>query len=68
MVKDKFFLELMDPFMVADDFRPLPQGLRHAQQIDVDMREVFLLIREPKRCGQRWPECCAGESECFCKG
>ena len=35
VVEDKFFLELLDPFTVADDFRPLPQGLRHAQQIDV---------------------------------
>ena len=35
MIEDKFFLELLDPFMVADEFRPLPQGRRHAQQIDV---------------------------------
>ena len=34
-VEDKFFLELLDPFMDADGFRPLPQGRRHAQRIDV---------------------------------
>ena len=24
-----------------------------------DIRKVFLLIPEPKRCGRRWSECCA---------
>ena len=34
-LEDKFFLELLDPFMDADGFRTLPQGRRHAQPIDV---------------------------------
>ena len=34
-VEEKFFLEFLAPFVDVDGFRPLPQGLRHAQRIDV---------------------------------
>ena len=52
MIKDKFFLELLDTFMVADDFRPLPQGLRHAQQIGVVQSDfVVSLPTRISSCG-----------------
>ena len=44
LVEDKFFLALLDPFMVASDFRPLPLGLRHAQQFDAVQSDFIVSL------------------------